>query len=264
MQPVTTPSLQLRSIELRVSDLARSLDFYTRQLGFARLDQMAGRARLAAVPGGPALLTLVEDRGARHAPMDSAGLFHAALLLPDRVALGGWIRHAAEHGVEFDGFSDHGVSEAVYLADPDGNGLEFYADRPRDKWPQHEGAIAMFTHPLDVPALLATNAKTPSATPLAGARWGHLHLRVTRLDRSAEFYRPKLGLAVTQDSYPGALFLAADNYHHHLGLNTWSHPRTPRPPAALGLAEATFAHAGTGAEQRWTDPDGIAIRLVAL
>jgi catechol 2,3-dioxygenase len=258
-----TPSLQLRSIELRVSDLPRSLDFYVRQLGFIPLHQAAGHADLAVDAGGPAVLMLTEDRSAPPAPPGSAGLFHSALLLPDRKSLGAWLRHAGENGVEFDGFSDHGVSEAVYLTDPDGNGLEFYSDRPRDQWPRHGGQIGMFTHPLDVPALLALGADAPAHPPLAGARWGHLHLRVTGLERSGAFYRPLLGVEVTQSSYPGALFLAADGYHHHLGLNTWGRPRAPQPPGALGLVEATFARTGVASPQRVRDPDGIALQLVA-
>jgi len=254
--------LQLRALELRVCELTRSVDFYVRQLGFAVLRQFAGRAELAAFPGGPALLTLVEDQRAVPALADAAGLFHAAVLLPDRAALSRWLRHAAETGVQFDGFSDHGVSEAVYLADPDGNGLEFYADRPRSAWPEEHGQIAMFTRALDVPSLLAAGAKTPGTAPLAGARWGHLHLRVTNLERSAKFYRPTLGLETTQDSYPGALFLAANGYHHHVGLNTWGRPRLPQSPGALGLMSATFARSNAVTRTDLTDPDGMAVRLV--
>lgn len=257
-----TPSLQLRSIVLRVTELARSVNFYTRQLGFILLQRDGGRADLATVAGGPVLLTLAEDRNARPAPTDAAGLFHATLLLPDRAALGGWLRHAMGNGVEFGGFSDHGVSEAVYLAVPDGNGLEFYSDRPLDAWPRHKGEIAMFTRFLDVPGLLASSTSSPGTSLRTGAHWGHLHLRVTELARSAEFYRPRLKVELIPASSPGALFLAADGYHHHLGLNTWGHPRTPRPPAAPGLVEATFARTGLGAEQFASDPDGIALRLV--
>ena len=255
--------LELRHLQLRVGDLARSTDFYARQLGFAPVRERPGRTEFAAEAGGPALLTLVEDRTAPVAPTDAAGLFHGAVLLPSRAALGRWLRLAADVGVEFDGFSDHGVSEAIYLTDPDGNGLEFYADRPPAAWPRRDGELAMSTLPLDVPALLAEGAKAPPVPPLAGARWGHLHLRVTDLERSDAFYQSALGLAVTQRSYPGARFLAADGYHHHLGLNTWGRPRQSWPATALGLAEATFARSGLAAESRMLDPDGIALRLVA-
>ena len=256
-------SLQLASIHLRVSDLARSVESYSTKLGFAVLNLSPNRADLAVTPDAPAILTLTTDVTALPAPPEAAGLFHAALLLPSRAALGAWLRFAAERGVEFHGFSDHGVSEAIYFADPDGNGLEFYADRPRAEWPfAADGELAMVTRALDLPSLLQ-QASPASTTPLAGARWGHLHLRVTNLDRSEKFYRESLGVALTQGSYPGARFLAADGYHHHVGLNNWSAPRLAQPPGALGLAEATFVRAGLAAPQSLRDPDGIASRLVA-
>jgi catechol 2,3-dioxygenase len=176
-----TPSLQLTAIRLRVANLARSLDFYVRQAGFVVHETIGARQiELAAVHGAPPVLTLEESPDAAPAPRDAAGLFHAALLFPRASALGGWLRLAASRGVEFDGFSDHSVSEALYFADPDGNGLEFYADRPRSEWPRANGEIAMGTRPLDVQRLIA-NAAEADVAPLAGAAWGHLHLRVTDL-----------------------------------------------------------------------------------
>jgi catechol 2,3-dioxygenase len=255
-------SLRLASIRLRVADLARSVDFYAGKLGFVVVAKTATHAALAVEKNSTAILTLDEDHNALVAPRDAAGLFHAALLLPSRAALGGWLRVAADRGVEFDGFSDHGVSEAIYFSDPDGNGLEFYCDRARDAWPfSASGELAMVTRPLNLPSLLAEAKSVPDA-PLAGATWGHLHLRVTDLARSDKFYRDTLGLALTQGSYPGARFLAADGYHHHLGLNSWGHPRARQPPDALGLAEATFARIGAS-EKTQRDPDGITLRLVA-
>ncbi|MBI5769846.1 MAG: VOC family protein [Verrucomicrobia bacterium] len=258
------PSLELRSIHLRVAGLTRSVRFYTEQLGFVVARQSATDAQLAATADAPAILTLSEDRAAPPAPRDAAGLFHAALLLPSRAALGAWLRFAAERGTEFDGFSDHGVSEAIYLRDPENNGLEFYADRPRDAWPfDTAGQLAMVTAALDIDSLLASATPAP-ATPLAGARWGHLHLRVTNLARSDAFYRDTLGMALMQGTYPGARFLAADGYHHHVALNTWGHPRTPQPAGALGLAEATFARHGPAATQSLRDPDGIPLTIAPL
>jgi catechol 2,3-dioxygenase len=253
-------SLRLTSVRLRVADLARSVNFYAGQLGFVVLAQTATHSELAVAKNSAPILALDEDRTAPAAPRDAAGLFHAALLFPSRAALGGWLRVAAERGVEFDGFSDHGVSDAIYFSDPDGNGLEFYSDRARDAWPfSDNGEVAMVTRPLNLPSLLAEAKPAPDA-PLAGAVWGHLHLRVTDLARSEAFYRDLLGVTLTQGSYPGARFLAADGYHHHLGLNSWGRPRAPQPPAALGLAEATFARAGAS-EKMSRDPDGIALRL---
>lgn len=256
-------SLRLERVQLRVRHLARSLEFYLRQLGFAPASQGPGRADLATEPGGPGLLTLLEAPDAPSRSPTEAGLFHAALLLPSRASLGAWLAAAHRRGVPFDGFGDHGVSEAVYLSDPDGNGLEFYRDRPRAEWPLANGELAMTTDPVDIEGLLG---EAPADAPgdLRGARWGHLHLRVTQLDRSEAFYRSALGLDVMQRSLPGARFLAADGYHHHLGLNVWGQPRSPQDPDTLGLAEATFARAGVTKETRVRDPDGIQLRLTPL
>jgi catechol 2,3-dioxygenase len=257
-----TASLHLRSIQLRVHDLARSLDFYAKQLGFVVLSQKTDRAELGTSAQSPALLTLAEDRQAPAPPADAAGLFHAALLFPSRAALGRWLRRAGDAGVNFTGFSDHGVSEAIYFSDPDGNGLECYADRPREQWPRENGAIAMTTLPLALPNLLSAAANLPpTETPLTGASWGHLHIRVTNLDRSEKFYSDALGVTLTQRYGTSARFLAADDYHHHLGLNTWGQPHRPFPSGALGLAEATFSRASF-TEHCIQDPDGIALRLI--
>lgn len=261
-----TPSLELHSIHLRVHDLARSVDFYVRKLGFMIVEQTATRALLTTTPGSAGILTLSEDRSAPPAPRDAAGLFHAALLLPKRAELGQWLRRAADVGVEFDGFSDHGVSEAIYLTDPDSNGLEFYADRPRDQWPQDAtGELEMITEPLVLPDLLAEAARSPAPNAvLEGARWGHLHLKVTNLDRSGKFYADALGMTLMQRYGTSARFLAADGYHHHLGMNTWGRSRQPQPANALGLVEAAFAKKGEAAEKVLRDPDGIAVRIEPL
>jgi catechol 2,3-dioxygenase len=254
-------SLQLTSVQLRVAELVRSVEFYMHRLGFVLKRQTDTLAELGTSASAPALLTLVEKRGSAPTPRDAAGLFHAALLLPHRPALGAWLQHAAAQGIDFEGFSDHGVSEAIYLSDPDGNGLEFYADRPRSAWPFQDGELAMTTRPLAVRELLA-DAANDRESPLEGACWGHLHLRVTDLERSEAFYRAALGLEVMQRSFPGARFLAADSYHHHLGLNTWGSPRRPQPPHAIGLAEATFTRTHTAVETTLVDPDGMHLRVI--
>jgi catechol 2,3-dioxygenase len=252
-------SLELAAIQLRVPDLGRSVEFYSSRLGFIEVDRMDGQVELAVSAGGTPLLSLVEHPQTTHTPRDAAGLFHAALRFPNRRALGAWLKFAAAQGIDFEGFSDHGVSEAIYLSDGDGNGLEFYADRPPEKWPRANGELAMTTRPLALQNLLADAGPTTDE-PLAGADWGHLHLRVTDLERSEKFYRERLGLEVMQRSYPGAR-LAADGYHHHLGLNTWGSPRHPQPPGALGLASATFGRAGVTTESELVDPDGIHLRI---
>lgn len=255
-------NLQLQSIHLRVSDLARSTAFYTRQLGFVVGRATADHVDLCADSDSAPFLTISAVPAAPRPAADAAGLFHCALLFPSRARLGRWLTLAAANQVPLAGFADHGVSEAIYFSDPDGNGLEFYADRAPVEWPRANGELAMTTRPLALPSLLAAAAPV-SEHPLAGSRWGHLHLRVTDLERSETFYRRELGLDVTQRSFPGARFLAADGYHHHLGLNSWGHPRRPQSPAATGLVEATFTRDGRPAEQVLTDPDGIVVRLIA-
>jgi catechol 2,3-dioxygenase len=262
------PSIDIRSVHLRVSDLERSIAFYAGQLGFTVDTREKNTARLFASTARHATtvndrLVLTEARSARPAASDTAGLFHAALLLPSRAALGSWLRGAANAGVEFHGFSDHGVSEAIYLADPDGNGLEIYADRPSAVWPRRNGELAMITDPLRVPELLAAGAHV-SEPPLSGAHWGHLHFRVTDLDASEAFYRETLGLVRTQTFGTSARFLAADGYHHQLGLNTWGDVRLPLQTEALGLAGALIATRSVSAAQDVKDPDGISLRLEPL
>lgn len=255
-------SLELRAVQLRVADLARSVSFYGSQLGLALVGQENSTAQFSAFVGGPSLLELVEDRAATPAPPNSAGLFHAAMLLPSRGALGRWLRESADAGVKFDGFSDHGVSEALYLSDPDGNGLEFYADRPQDQWPRRNGEIEMVTEPLDLPGLLAAGARTTEAA-LQDARWGHLHLRVTNPEASASYYNQLLGTHLVQRFGPSARFIAADGYHHHLGLNSWGGIRHAQPAGNLGLIEATFAQRGASPGLH-TDADGIVTRTIPL
>lgn len=256
-----TESLSIPSLSLRVRHLDQSGEFYVQKLGFSAVRRGPDTLDLAVDPQGPTLLTLVRA-ATRPAPRETAGLFHAALLLPSREGLASWLSFAAAQGIEFEGFSDHGVSEAIYLSDPDGIGLEIYADRPRREWPVQDGELAMVTRPLATRALL--EKARPNRHPIAGSRWGHVHLRVTDLARSEAYYCSTLGMAVTQRSFPGARFLAADGYHHHVGLNTWGRPTLPASPDAAGLMNAVFARTAAKTEEKHTDPDGMALTIVPM
>lgn len=253
------PNPRLELIRLRVRDLAACVEFYTRKLGFHSVEVEPHRRLLSCSPGYAPLLELAGDPSAEPPSPDCAGMFHAALLLPGRIELATWFRQAAAAGVEFDGFADHGVSEALYLADPEGNGLEFYRDRPRTQWPFRSGRLAMTTLPIDVRGLLA-EASATNENPLAGACWGHLHLSVTNLARSQEFYERELGLACTQDDYPGARFLAAGGYHHQVAINVWRGTRRPWSEGDAGLAGVVFSSGETSAREL-RDPDGIPLTI---
>jgi len=209
-------------VTLQVADLARSLAYYERVLGFRVLERSAGKAILGDQAGERPLIELRERAGATPVPRRGRlGLYHFAILLPDRAHLGRLLRHLAELG-ERAGMSDHLVSEALYLSDPDGLGIEVYADRPRASWRMNGNELAMATDPLDVDDLLqAAGTERWSGMP-AGTVIGHVHLHVGDLDQAAAFYHDGLGLDKMVSSYPGALFLAAGGYHHHLGTNTWA------------------------------------------
>ena len=216
--------MRLGPVTLQVADLARSLAFYEGLLGLRVLAETPGEASLGAADGA-ALVTLRERPGARPVSRRGRlGLYHVALLLPDRAALGGFLRHVGASGIHI-GMSDHLFSEALYLTDPDGLGLEVYADRPRETWPREtrfDGSDELLSDslPLDVADLLA--AATPYAGIPAGTRIGHVHFYVDDLALAADFYERGLGFAPTIRSFPGALFVSAGGYHHHVGLNTWA------------------------------------------
>jgi len=183
------------------------------------------------------------------------------LLVPDRPALARILRRLAEKRWPIEGLSDHGVSEAIYLSDPDSNGLEIYADRPRADWPAHGSKIEMYTKRLDVSDLLSTDP-TASADGLPrGTRLGHVHVRVTNLNKAEPFYTGSLGLEVTVRDYPGALFFAADGYHHHVGANTWGVQPEANADQAAGLEAVSAAVPGLAAPRTLVDPDGIRFEL---
>lgn len=225
------------SVALTVSSLERSLPFYRDVLGFAVASHSVATATLAA-GGTSTLVELAELPGARPRPRHSTGLYHYAILVPTRLELARSLRRLVVADWPLQGVADHGVSEALYLADPDGNGIEIYADRPREQWPRRNGLLEMTTDPLDLASLLQELDRHPrSDAGLAPETViGHVHLHVAHLSEAEAFYCSVLGFDVMQRNYPGALFVSAGGYHHHLGLNTWAGAGAPPPPAdAAGL-----------------------------
>lgn len=221
------------AVMLQVADLGRSVDFYQAVLGLRVLQDGAHSARLGPQEDGEVLVELRELPGATPAPPQGRlGLYHFAVLLPDRPALGRFLRHAAERGVRV-GAADHRVSEALYLSDPDGLGIEVYADRPRAEWRHRDRELVMTTDPLDAADVVRSAGDQPWRGAPSGTVMGHVHLHVGDLERASAFYHQALGLDRVVWSYPGALFLSAGGYHHHLGLNTWARGA---PPAGEGEA----------------------------
>ncbi len=235
------PATEVGLVSLAVADLQRSLAFYTTGLGFSVLEQRNGAATLGA--GGAPLLLLTEQRGARPWTGQATGLYHLAILLPSRADLGRWLRHWLEQGNALPGQGDHLVSEALYLSDPDGNGIEVYRDRPRDTWTWASGRVRMASDPVDIRGLIAdADAQGAPWTGLpAGTRLGHVHLQVGDIPTAAAFYHDVLGFDVVA-SMPRALFVSAGGYHHHIGLNTWhSQGASAAPAGTVGLRLFTIS-----------------------
>jgi len=225
---------RLGPVRLMVSDLDRSIAFYEDILGLNASRE--GRTAALSAADGRVLVRLETQPGIRPSTPGSAlGLYHFALLLPSREALGRFLEHLARRGLR-PGMADHLVSEALYLSDPDGLGIEVYADRPRSSWQSHDRELAMATEPLDVRSVLAAGGGTAWDGMPAGSVMGHVHLHVGALDRAAAFYHAGLGLDKVVWSYPGALFLSAGGYHHHLGTNTWARGSAPAADQARLLS----------------------------
>ncbi len=241
---------RLGCVRLQVADLARSLAYYQDVLGFRVIGRGDGRATLGAHGDDTPLIELHEHPGAAPVPRRGRlGLYHFAILLPDRTALGRLIVHLAGLGVRA-GASDHLVSEAIYLADPDGLGIEVYADRPRSTWRYLDRELAMDTQPLNVASLAEAAGGQPWTGMPAGTVIGHVHLHVGDLDQAAAFYHAALGFDQVVWSYPGALFLSAGGYHHHLGVNTWAAgaPRATEDDARLLEWEIVLPDAATASD----------------
>jgi catechol 2,3-dioxygenase len=245
---------RMGAVHLVVSDLERSLGYYESAVGLSIREHGDGRALLGA--GGDDLLVLIEQPGA-HPSRGHCGLYHFALLLPQRVDLARWLAHAARDHVALAGLADHFVSEAIYLSDPDGHGIEIYWDRPRKVW---EGRVAerMTTLPLDTSSLFAelaapaSGSLAPGAEPVdpmtapfgglpAGTTMGHVHLCVADIPRTIAFYRDVLGFALMASLGGQAAFLSAGGYHHHIGANTWESAGARQPPeGSATLKQATI------------------------
>ena len=224
-------------VKLQVSNLDRSLSYYTKVLGLRVLQESQGVALLGAEGATTPLVELHEDRSVRPVPARGRlGLFHFAILLPDRPALGRFLGHLMELGIQA-GMSDHYVSEAIYLQDPDNLGIEIYRDRPRSEWREEGGELAMSTVPMDARGVAAAAGGERWSGMPAGTKMGHVHLHVGNIDEASRFYHDALGLDKVVWSYPGALFLSAGGYHHHLGTNVWARGAPSAGPEDARLLE---------------------------
>jgi len=276
------PQTTVGTVTLTVSNLSAQVDFYHRALGLHLRAHTDDYAVLGTTT--TPLVILRAASAAASPPPRAAGLYHLAILLPDRAALGSWLIHYAKNNYPLLGASDHGVSEALYLSDPEGNGIEVYRDRPRTEWPfAANGRLQMVTAALNLRQLAGAGSNSPWAGAPDGTRMGHIHLKVNDLRQTEAFYADVLGFDVMQNDYPGATFLSAGGYHHHLGGNTWhSAGGPPLPPGALGLDSFTVQLPDEPARQQvleraraagiavegdadvplLRDPSGISLRLV--
>jgi catechol 2,3-dioxygenase len=231
------PGTTLGPVRLTVSDLARSRAFYERAIGLRATELDDGTLALG-VDDDPALIELRGDSAAPHLDRRAPGLYHVAILVPTRLDLAFALARLAATRWPLEGASDHLVSEALYLSDPDGNGIEIYRDRPRGEWRRSGDQLQMATLPLDLDGLLGEldGAQQLQERAPSGTRIGHVHLQVSDLSAAEVFYHEVLGFDVTVRAYPGALFVSAGGYHHHVGLNTWhSAGASPPPSGSVGL-----------------------------
>lgn len=239
--PRLDPATAVGPVALTVRDREGMTTWYAKVLGLAVLASDDRATVLGAVDGTP-IVTLVGDPDAPLAGRRAPGLYHIAVLLPSRGDLGRWLRHTAEIGVRLQGAADHLVSEATYLADPEGNGIEVYRDRPKGEWPLRDGKIRMDNAPFDIRGVVSTGdgeGGTFKGAP-AGTIVGHVHLKVSDIAATRRFYVETLGFDATEEGYPSALFVSAGGYHHHFGLNTWESAGGSRTPGATGLRAATI------------------------
>lgn len=235
------PRTRMGTVALVVPDLARSVAYYTEGIGLRLHGQENAQAALGV--GGEDLLLLKEQRGASPVLERRTGLYHFALLVPSRLELAKVIRHLSETRTQIGGASDHGVSEALYLTDPDGHGIEIYRDRPRPEWPMAQGTLQMTLDPLDFDGILGELKGQPQTWMgmAPGTTIGHVHLHVADIRASEAFYVNELGFDLVQRYGGQASFVSAGGYHHHLGINTWAGVGAPPPPdSAARLAWFTI------------------------
>ena len=253
--------MNVGAVHLRVSDLERSLAFYTEVLGLELRRRDGDTAWLGT--GERTLVVLRALAGAAPRPRRSTGLYHFAVLVPDRIALGRALARLVAARWPLQGVADHGVSEALYLGDPDGLGIEIYRDRPRSDWPMRDGALQMVTDPLDAQALLdeAVALGEIPARVEAETRMGHVHLQVRDLDEAERFWHGAVGFDVMQRWVPGALFVSSGGYHHHLGLNTWGVAGAPPTPETAPGLDYFELHVDGEATRERMESAGVALEL---
>ncbi len=240
-RPDLPTATHIAAVHLQVADLQRSMAFYEDLLGFRPVRSDRSEAWLSATGDAPHQLRLTETENAVPRPPRATGLFHVAYRAPDRAGLSRWLHRLLSQEVPLHGASDHGVSEALYLADPDGLGVELYCDRPRERWKFRGKYVAMGSEQLDTADLLgqASGQAWDGLDPATDV--GHVHLCVSSLEAAERFYIDTLGMNAMQRDFPGALFIAAGGYHHHIGTNTWrSAGSPPAPEDAVGLRSFTL------------------------
>ena len=259
---VTTP-VSVSRVGLRARDAEKLAAYYRAVVGLQELSRADGAITLGAA--GRPLLAIEADPAARPDDPRSAGLFHTAFLLPSRADLGRWVRHAIDQKIAIDGASDHRVSEALYLTDPEGNGIEIYADRPHESWKWNGPSVEMATLRLDIPNLVAE-------VPAGDAGWkgapensviGHVHLRVGDPDQAETWWHDQFGFDTVYKISGSAAFLSSGGYHHHIGANSWqSAGAGRRDPSRTGLSWVEMQSKSAEGEQTSEDPWGTVVRVV--
>lgn len=258
----TTP-ISVSRVGLKARDAEALAAYYRHIVGLEELARDGETITLGAK--GRPLLVIESDPAAKPDDPRAAGLFHTAFLLPERADLGRWINRAVAEKIQIEGASDHIVSEALYLTDPEGNGIEIYTDRPRESWTWNDGQVAMATHRMDIPGVIGS-------VPAGDAGWqgapentvvGHVHLRVGDPRQAQAWWHEQFGFDTVAEYGSQAVFLSSGGYHHHIGANTWqSAGAGPRDPGLSGLSWVEMRSAGAKEVSTYQDPWGTVIRAV--